>query len=70
MRYYNIFQISVNIQEIQVLVIKITVALPVSSEGECCCHSQAEGKAEEMYFFFFSVMLLPSKEIKVKLNPS
>lgn len=69
MRYYNIFQISINIQEIQVLVIKITVALPVSSQGECYCHSQAEGKAEEMYYFF-SVMLLPSKEIKVKLNPS
>lgn len=51
MRYYSIFQTSINIQEIQVLVIKITAALPVSSQGECCCHSQAEGKAEEMYFF-------------------
>lgn len=33
------------------LVIKITAALPVSSQGECCCHSLAEGKAEEIYFF-------------------
>lgn len=37
------------------LVIKITAALPVSSQGKCCCHLQAEDKAEEMYFF--SVML-------------
>lgn len=40
-----------NIQEIQVLVIKITAALPGSSQGECCCHSLAEGKAKEIYFF-------------------
>lgn len=33
------------------LVIKITAALPVPSQGECCCHSLAEGKAEEIYFF-------------------
>lgn len=52
MRYYRVFQMCINIQEIQVLVIKITAALPVSSQGECCCHLQAEGKAEEMYFYF------------------
>jgi len=67
MRYYSIFQTPINIQEIQVLVIKITAALPVSSQGDVAVILRRKAKKKKC---IFSVMLLPFKEIKVKLNPS
>lgn len=67
MRYYGIFQTSINIQEIQVLVIKITAALPVLHRENVAVILRLKAKQKKC---IFSVMLLPSKEIKVKLNPS
>lgn len=49
------------------LVIKITAALPVRSQENAAVILWLKAKQKK---FIFSVMLLPSKEIKVKLNPS
>lgn len=48
------------------LVIKITAALPVSSQGDFFCHSQAEGKAGEMYFFSCNAFTLQRNQSEIK----